>query len=235
MRKNFGLCMMFFLVIFYVTEAYAVEHEEEDVNKFDWEFVKNLILVIVPLLTGSLLVVILSNRIQDRNAKILRKKELVNVFVHSAKEGFTKMDTFLRRTSEEYSDSIDMTKQLEKNEISFTLNNFPTDEKDFPKNKLAVKWSKLDEDLSNLRVITSEFISLTHLYVDDQSILKDYLMIHTHLTKLWFMLKQMMDVTKLKDFGNIMRALSKERSEIKSLIGNFENTLIDLKMRNVPV
>lgn len=201
----------------------------------DWEFLKNLILILIPLVAGSILTPIFLHRIQDRNVKIERKKELIHSFVHSAKAGFARFDTLFRRISEEYADVIDTKNYTDTKEVKFTLNDFPTDEKEFPKNKFADKLRKLDEDLTDIRIVTSEFISLSNLYVDDSSFLEDYQKINTQLTVLWFKLKKWLNVTTKEEFGNNMREISQERTNAKKLIVDFENKLISVKIRTVPV
>jgi hypothetical protein len=140
-----------------------------------------------------------------------------------------------RRISEEYADVIDTKNYTDTKKVKFTLNDFPTDEKEFPKNKFADKLRKLDDDLTDIRIVTSEFISLSNLYVDDSSFLEDYQKINTQLTVLWFKLKEWLNVTTKEEFGNNMREISEERAIAKKLIVDFENKLISVKIRTVPV
>lgn len=200
----------------------------------DNEFIKNLILIIAPIVIGSLLAPTITNRIQDRNAKILRKKELIDAFVHSVKMSFALMDHFIRYTNETYSNAPDTDKILETAEVTFTYN-FPTNEEDLPKRKLETKWIELDKNLANTRVINSEFISFIRLYVDDESVLEDLQNILSHLQLHRFTIKKILDVVNLKDFANIMKESHEQRIELKKIIISFEMKLMDLKIKKVQV
>ena len=125
---------------------------------------------------------------------------------------------------------------LEKGQIHFTATDFPTNEEELPYKLFKNNFIKLEEELSQARFNSSHFISKTRLYLENnEEILKQYSEIGKHMTFWWMMLKSLMTVTKLEDYGKHMRALSKKREEVKELIKIFEDKLVDTKIRSIPV
>ncbi|MDE1769029.1 MAG: hypothetical protein KGI28_00565 [Thaumarchaeota archaeon] len=201
----------------------------------DFNFEQSLMLVIVPVIIGSIATGILSRDWQNYKLKIKLKQEIMESFQNSIKLALVKQDALTRKISRPYSSVEEEISQIT-GDILPTIDKFPAEEKDQPAKMFMADYDKYRDEFEGIRHQADILISKMRLYFEDSRSLElDLIEIRAYSGFVTQSIRYILDAKNGKELDERLRQCHMSMVENKNLIDKFEKKLVDKKIRKIPV
>jgi len=194
---------------------------------FENEFFKDLILVGIPVIVGSILAPTITRKWQTRSAKIKIKKEILESFAKSAQYQKNTLHQFVGLFIRTYGKADKDKYDSESGISSFTLT-VPLSGDDTPKSKLKNDYEQMNHryDESKLSDETV-FISLIRLYFRDEDIVNQYLEIQKKIGYLRNFLYDLMQDHELGEYQKLAEDYHKEFAVLNNALKDFSKKIVE--------
>ena len=145
------------------------------------DFLKDVILVLIPVVTGAILAPIITRTWQTRSSKIKIKKEILESFAKSAQYQKNLLHQFIGLFLRTYGKAKKDEYVFEKGTL-FSLN-ITISRDEIPKYKLKKEYEQMNQLYEKSKISEETvFISLITLYYQDTDLTKEYMQIQKDVT-----------------------------------------------------
>jgi len=194
---------------------------------FENEFFKDLILIGIPVLMGSILAPYISRSWQTRSAKIKIKKEILESFAKSAQYQKNTMHQFLGLFVRTYGNADSDKYNWERGSSSFTLT-VPISGDDSPKSKLKNDYEQMNRRYEESKLSDETvFISLIRLYYRDENIIKQYLEIQKKIGYNRNILYELMQDREQGELEKMLKEYNKKIVILNNALKDFSKKIIE--------
>ncbi|HZS74097.1 MAG TPA: hypothetical protein VFA69_06290 [Candidatus Nitrosotalea sp.] len=199
---------------------------------FDYEFTKNIILVIIPTGIGAITSKWITNSWQVRNEKLSLQKKIFDEFDETIIKEYVLLKSFLAKLWNHYADFGDMdVKEDYGKPVKFI---FPNDIDKQPRNLLKKDFLEMAEKYNDYEIGVTKFQSTLVIYYDyDELTMNSLAKILRIMGPLFTELRIIIESTNAASFEKHMNDIGKNFRQLETDINHFRNILIKLKIKRI--
>ena len=199
--------------------------------ELDYEFTKNLVLVVLPTIIGIIGSKLLVNSWQIRKEKFALRKDILVNFQETWPSAASIIYGLYLKIGYEFSE-LDPNAEYEHGTIATTWS-YPTTESEKPFNKFNEDLQKLSEQLSQISHKVNGFRGLIVLYFEtSKNVVKLFDELETDIHGYYLRVNRMILSKNIDDLVIANDELLEMRPAIRKKIHNLEKTLIETKLKN---
>ncbi len=193
---------------------------------WDYEFFKEIVLVLIPVAVGGTLTPIITRKWQTRSAKIKIKKEILESFSKSAQYQKNVLHQFVGLFSRTYGNA-DRTK-YGGGQTSFESSSIPLSGDESPKIKLQDDYKKMNQRYEKSKLSDETvFISLLRLYYRDESIVNEYVKIQEQIGYQRTMVYDLMQDHDLTGYEELMKEYNEKLKILLDALKDFSKRIVE--------
>jgi len=192
----------------------------------DYEFFKEIVLVLIPVAVGGTLIPIITRKWQTRSAKIKIKKEILESFSKSAQYQKNVLHQFVGLFGRTYG-TADRTK-YGGGQTSFESSSIPLSGDESPKIKLQDDYKKMNQRYEKSKLSDETvFISLLRLYYRDESIVNEYVKIQEQIGYQRTMVYDLMQDHDLTGYEELMKEYNEKLKILLDALKDFSKRIVE--------
>lgn len=200
----------------------------------EFGFWETLVIVIAPVITGAIATHYLTQGWQKYQLKIKLKQEVLELFLISGKRSFVIQDTFTRKLGQHYgSTEFPMNKKTQ--EIIHILDEFPKEESEQPAEVFKKEYENFRTELHEVRFNGENLISKLRLYYKNKTLEGDFEKIRSQSGICTQQIRKTVNATTKDEFLDAINNFHDESKELRNLIKNFEQKIIEEKITDINV
>ncbi len=179
--------------------------------EFDYQFFKEIILILIPTLTITLGSKLIINSWQKRNEKTKIKRQILDEYEKSAKYMRACLYNFIRKMSDPFREGMTLDDKVLKQEFF-----------------------KLQDKIDTVEFSASKLISSLRLYYQNENLVREYRKILKHLSEMSLTVFLIIHSNSTKVYQENRKRFSELEEKSKELLQEFEMKLIKLPFdRNI--
>jgi len=201
-------------------------------NIFDDDFIKDVFLVLIPVVVGAILAPIITRKWQTRSEKIKTKKEMLEIFAKGYPRQNDIYNNFFGLFNRTYGKMNKDEYDFEHGSTLFEFNVPLTGERR-PQILLKEEYKKMESLIENSKLNETLFQSLIEVYYRDNDFQHDFGKIAIKTGYIRNLINNLMqDQEDPEKYKKIISEFTKEHAEVNKLIANFVRKLVqsDIKI-----
>jgi len=199
---------------------------------FDYEFFKEIILVLIPVIIGAMTARIVTNRWQIRNEKSKIKRKILEEFTDSIKKCGELLNVLYLNIGEKYY----LTNYVlnENDEVNVTpILNFPKEEDEPPSHYFSSDIKKLKDDLYATASGLSTCLSSLRLYYRNEDLEREFKNLNAFVFAEYKLIIQLIHSKNEQEFIDNNKEFYKWNLIFMNKVEIFEKRLIDEKIHKL--
>lgn len=210
-------------------------------EQIDWEFIKSLLLYVVPIIVGGIVVPLITNSWQITKERLKIKRDIISDFEKSDKRRSLLLDSFAVKVLESYmffeddgtGEKFEEYSHPDK-EIEVFIK-FPSEESEMPLTKFNDDYKKLIEEVNETVYSGNRLMSSIRLYYNNSELEKELKKIEDILDESEDYLQRFMHSKNAKELIKFYRMYLELNDPILNSIKKSEEKLIEMKFHNITI
>lgn len=201
---------------------------------FDYEFAKNLALVVIPILIGSATSTYIVNSWQVKQEKFKLQKQILDNFQKTIPlfHHFTR--SFLFTIEQAYGKYTADSKLNKKGGISGTIIEFPTEKSKQPFERFKEKHDEYTLNTLKINSAILEFDATIRLYFKEfETLESSFYQIRDKALNNYILVEQVYGSTNQAEFDKYRMEFWDEEKDIHTTISNFQLLLLSMKLKDI--
>jgi len=212
------------LTVISVIEAIVIIGTENLSFDLDYQFLTNVTLVMLPIVSGIITTKWISNSWQKRKETNDIKKEIINNYTKSFGREYTMLGEFVGLLYNNYID-LSAVKETPEKGIQHSMK-FPTEDKEKPFILHMNMWKEFEKEFWKNTYNKNEFLSSFRLYYNDEELSKDIMNANSMLNQIFNRTGVFLYSKTLKEFDGTYKKLTKELDDVLTSSMKIESKLI---------
>lgn len=196
--------------------------------ELDYEFLKDVILVLIPLVGGVMTVGQLRKSWQETHEKNRIKKEILEEYKETLPKSYSLIVDIQYTVAEYYSGKQYI--ESADNCISKRKLKFPTDPLELPREKFSKEYNEFFKEYWKLNYANNKFLTTLRLYYGDKDLEEQFNSIRHRLGTLYLLMKELIEAETSDEFFKNFQSIDVRLQETSDLMDGFEESIIAKKI-----
>lgn len=195
---------------------------------FDYQFLKSIILVLIPTGIGAYVTTVLTNSWQSKKEKNEIKRKILSDYDNHAPKTYSLIGTFHDKIFREYVDHGESNFVKEEGRTHYKVINIS--ETNPPIQKFPTICHKFIDEYWEASYAANQFLRSLRLYYHDEELEKEHEKLVERLGITYLMTEKLIYATNTPDFLHHLKEIDEELPIIRNAMKDFETKLINKKL-----